>query len=239
MTPSALLQGRTGRSRTGRSRGGLARRSMRRSTDGAASWSSAQPRPGRRRPDDAAVAGRDSRHPPRGRPRTHRDRVLADKAYSSRAIRAHLRERGRRGHPRTQHPDRQLPPPRSDRRTTRCIRQDHLQRQTRHRARVRHHRNERGPATRYEHATVYRGAVLLAATCPGSPTRLQFRRHASWSRRGSFLLILIGQPSRSSDLAASCHTAWFRRPSDGVGRASHFALDRLRWAVDEPLRRLL
>ncbi|KRC59129.1 transposase [Agromyces sp. Root81] len=32
--------------------------------------------------------------PGRGRPRTRPDRVRADKAYSSRAIRAHLRERG-------------------------------------------------------------------------------------------------------------------------------------------------
>lgn len=31
---------------------------------------------------------------PRGRPRTRPDRVLADKAYSSRAIRTHLRSRG-------------------------------------------------------------------------------------------------------------------------------------------------
>jgi transposase len=31
---------------------------------------------------------------PLGRPRTRPDRVLADKAYSSRAIRAHLRARG-------------------------------------------------------------------------------------------------------------------------------------------------
>jgi hypothetical protein len=31
---------------------------------------------------------------PRGRPRTLPDRVLADKAYSSRAIRDHLRSRG-------------------------------------------------------------------------------------------------------------------------------------------------
>lgn len=31
---------------------------------------------------------------PRGRPRTRPDVVLADKAYSSRAIRAHLRKRG-------------------------------------------------------------------------------------------------------------------------------------------------
>lgn len=33
-------------------------------------------------------------HPPIGRPRTRPQKVLADKAYSSRAIRAHLRERG-------------------------------------------------------------------------------------------------------------------------------------------------
>jgi transposase len=34
------------------------------------------------------------RRPGRGRPRTRPGRLLADKAYSSRAIRAHLRQRG-------------------------------------------------------------------------------------------------------------------------------------------------
>lgn len=103
---------------------------------------------------------------PRGRPRTRPDRVLADKAYSSRAIRAHLRERGIGAvipEPSTQVANRH-------RRGTaggRPVAYDktiYKGRNVIERAfnTIKHWR---GLATRYDkHATVYRGAVILAAT---------------------------------------------------------------------------
>ncbi|MET9099257.1 IS5 family transposase [Streptomyces antibioticus] len=59
-------------------------------------WASSSRRPGRRRtrvhPGHGPLAGPPPQ--PIGRPRTTPDAVLADKAYSSRAIRTHLRRRG-------------------------------------------------------------------------------------------------------------------------------------------------
>lgn len=103
---------------------------------------------------------------PCGRPRTRPDRVLADKAYSSRAIRAHLRARGigavipepddQKGHRK-----------RRGSAGGRPVTYD----ETAYKGRnvverafntVKHWR---GLATRYDkHAIVYRGAVVLAAT---------------------------------------------------------------------------
>jgi transposase len=53
----------------------------------------AHPGPGRRCSDDASTARRPAGRAPLGRPRTRPDRLLADKAYSSRAIRTDLRAR--------------------------------------------------------------------------------------------------------------------------------------------------
>jgi transposase len=102
---------------------------------------------------------------PLGRPRTRPDRVLADKAYSSRAIRTHLRARGI---------GRVIPEP-DDQKAHR------KRRGSRGGWPVTYDRNAyrgrnvierafngfkywRGLATRYDkHATVYRGALVLAA----------------------------------------------------------------------------
>jgi hypothetical protein len=92
---TAVLQGRTGRSRP-RS---LPRRHEHedprcgrrsRSTIG----HPAHPGPGRRRTDDAPLLAELRVPRSSGCSRTRPDKVLADKAYSSRAIRAHLRKRG-------------------------------------------------------------------------------------------------------------------------------------------------
>lgn len=102
---------------------------------------------------------------PAGRPRTRPDRLRGDKAYSSRAIRAHLRERGiiavipqpsdqiahrkRRG-------SRGGRPPAFDP-------ADYRNRNVIER-RFCHLKQWRGLATRYDKlATVYRGAVVLRA----------------------------------------------------------------------------
>ena len=53
----------------------------------------AHPRSGRRRGDDSAATGDAADRADPGRPRTRPERVLADKAYPSRAIRTHLRAR--------------------------------------------------------------------------------------------------------------------------------------------------
>jgi len=103
---------------------------------------------------------------PRGRPRTRPDRVVADKAYSSRAIRTHLRRRGITS---------VIPEPDDQK--------GHRQRRgsaggrpvsynkTAYRGRnvieraFNSFKNWRGLATRYDkHATVYRGALVLAAS---------------------------------------------------------------------------
>jgi transposase len=102
---------------------------------------------------------------PLGRPRTRPDRVLADKAYSSRAIRTHLRARGigivipepddQKAHPQA---------PRLTRRTAVTYdRNAYRGRNVIERA-FNGFTHWRGLATRYDkHATVYRGALVLAA----------------------------------------------------------------------------
>ena len=102
---------------------------------------------------------------PRGRPRTRPDRVLADKAYSSRAIRAHLRERGITS---------VIPEP-DDQKTNRQRRGSAGGRPVSYDRNAYRGRNVierafngfkhwRGLATRYDkHAVVYRGGLVLAA----------------------------------------------------------------------------
>jgi transposase len=102
---------------------------------------------------------------PRGRPRTRPDRVLADKAYSSKAIRAHLRTRGisavipepadQKGHRTRRGSDGGRP--------VTYDKDAYKGRNVVERAfnTIKHWR---GLATRYDkHATVYRGALVLAA----------------------------------------------------------------------------
>lgn len=103
---------------------------------------------------------------PCGRPRTRPDRVIADKAYSSRAIRTHLRSRGIRAvipEPDDQQGHRKRRgstggrPVSFDKAAYRC-------RNVIERA-FNDFKQWRALATRYDkHATVYRGGLLLAAT---------------------------------------------------------------------------
>lgn len=100
-----------------------------------------------------------------GRPRTRPDRVLADRAYSSRAIRAHLRARGIGS---------VIPEP-EDQKARRKRRGSHGGRPITYDRNAYRGRNVierafnglkhwRGLATRYDkHAAVYRGALVLAA----------------------------------------------------------------------------
>lgn len=102
---------------------------------------------------------------PRGRPRTRPDRVLADKAYSSRAIRTHLRTRGIGS---------VIPEPEDQKahrrrrgsaggRPVGYDRSAYRGRNVIERA-FNSFKHWRGLATRYDkHATVYRGALVLAA----------------------------------------------------------------------------
>lgn len=103
---------------------------------------------------------------PRGRPRTRPDAVLADKAYSSRAIRTHLRTRGitavipepedQKGHRRRRRGTAGDRPVSYDK--SACKGRNVIERALNT---VKHWR---GLATRYDkHALVYRGAVVLAA----------------------------------------------------------------------------
>jgi transposase len=100
----------------------------------------------------------------RGRPRTRPDLVLADKAYSSRAIRAHLRQRGiravipvpadQRAH-RLRRGSRGGRPPAFDRET-------YKQRNTVERC-INRLKQWRGIATRYEKtATIYLAGLHIA-----------------------------------------------------------------------------
>lgn len=102
---------------------------------------------------------------PHGRPRTRPDRVLADKAYSSRAIRAHLRSRGIGSvipEPDDQKGHRQRRGPRGGRPVT-YDRSAYRGRNVIERA-FNDFKHWRGLATRYDkHATVYRGGLVLAA----------------------------------------------------------------------------
>lgn len=103
---------------------------------------------------------------PCGRPRTRPDAVLADKAYSSRAIRTHLRERGITA---------VIPEP-DDQKAHRKRRGSTGGRpvsydKTAYRGRnvieraFNGFKHWRGLATRYDkHAVVYRGGLVLAAT---------------------------------------------------------------------------
>jgi len=102
---------------------------------------------------------------PRGRPRSRPDAVLADKAYSSRTIRAHLRTRGIIA---------VIPEP-DDQKGHRKRRGSKGGRPVGYNAEAYRGRNVierafnkakhwRGLATRYDkHAVVYRGALVLAA----------------------------------------------------------------------------
>ncbi|MEU7315319.1 IS5 family transposase [Streptomyces sp. NPDC007083] len=101
---------------------------------------------------------------PRGRPRTRPDLVLADKAYSSRAIREHLRKRGiravipvpaeQRGH-RLRRGSRRGRPPAFNRETSK-------QRNTVERC-INRLKQWRGSATRYEKtATIYLAGLHIA-----------------------------------------------------------------------------
>ena len=101
----------------------------------------------------------------RGRPRTRPQEVMADKAYSSRAIRAHLRARGIQA---------VIPEP-DDQKAHRRRRGSRGGRPVSHNTIAYRNRNViertfnafkrwRGLATRYDkHAIVYRGALILAA----------------------------------------------------------------------------
>lgn len=102
---------------------------------------------------------------PVGRPRTRPEKVRGDKAYSSRAIRAHLRERGitavipepsdQIGHRKRRGPRGGRPPA--------FDAADYKHRNTIER-RFCHLKQWRGLATRYDkHATTYRSAVVLNA----------------------------------------------------------------------------
>jgi len=100
-----------------------------------------------------------------GRPRTRPDRVLGDKAYSSRAIRAHLRERGIASvipEPDDQKGHRQ----RRGIRGGRPVTYDPIAYRGRNVVERAFNliKNWRGLATRYDkHAIIYRGGVILAA----------------------------------------------------------------------------
>jgi transposase len=103
---------------------------------------------------------------PVGRPRTRPDRVLADKAYSSRAIRAHLRARGitsvipEQG-TQTEHRRRRGA---AGGRPVTYDRSAYRGRNVIERA-FNGFKHWRGLATRYDkHAIVYRGALVLAAS---------------------------------------------------------------------------
>ena len=99
-----------------------------------------------------------------GRPRTRPDAVLGDKAYSSRAIREHLRSRGIRAvipepADQTGHRKRRG----SARRPATRLRRRRLQGPQRHRAPLQPPKQWRGLATRYDKlAITYRGGVVLA-----------------------------------------------------------------------------
>jgi transposase len=103
---------------------------------------------------------------PRGRPRTRPDRVLADKAYSSKAIRDHLRRRGI-GAVIPEPADQKAHRKRRGARGGRPVAFD----KTAYRGRnvieraFNGFKNWRGLATRYDkHAVVYRGGLILAAS---------------------------------------------------------------------------
>jgi transposase len=102
---------------------------------------------------------------PLGRPRTRPDRVLADKAYSSRAIRTHLRARGIGSV--IPEPDDQKAPRRrrgsSGGRPVSYDKNAYRGRNVIERA-FNGFKHWRGLATRYDkHAVVYRGGLVLAA----------------------------------------------------------------------------
>jgi transposase len=100
-----------------------------------------------------------------GRPRTRPEKVLADKAYSSRAIRAHLRERGITSvipEPDDQKRHRMRRGPAGGRPVT-YDRDVYRGRNVVERA-FNAFKHWRGLATRYDkHAIVYRGGLILAA----------------------------------------------------------------------------
>ena len=100
-----------------------------------------------------------------GRPRTRPDRVRADKAYSSRAIRAHLRTRGITAvipEPDDQKGHRKRRGSRGGRPVSYDV-NDYRNRNVIER-RYCHLKQWRGLATRYDkHATIYRAAIILNA----------------------------------------------------------------------------
>lgn len=100
-----------------------------------------------------------------GRPRTRPDRVRADKAYSSRAIRAHLRTRGITAvipEPNDQKGHRLRRGSRGGRPVSYDV-NDYRNRNVIER-RYCHLKQWRGIATRYDkHATTYRAAIILNA----------------------------------------------------------------------------
>lgn len=97
-----------------------------------------------------------------GRSRTRPDPVLADKAYSSRAIRAHLRARGI-GSMIPEPNDQKAHRKRRGSRPVTYDRNAYRGRNVIERA-FNGFKHWRGLATRYDkHATVYRGALVLAA----------------------------------------------------------------------------
>lgn len=102
---------------------------------------------------------------PTGRPRTRPDAVRGDKAYSSRAIRAHLRERGILAvipEPADQQANRTRRGSRGGRPVS-YDRDDYRGRNVVER-RFCHLKQWRGLATRYDkHATTYRAAIVLNA----------------------------------------------------------------------------
>lgn len=119
----------------------------------------------RRFTDADSTVGTAPRDPAIGRPRTRPDAVRGDKAYSSRAIRSHLRDRGikavipesrdQQGHRkrRGSHGGRPVGLDADDYKNRNVIER-----------RFCHTKQWRGLATRYDkHAVVYRAAVLIHA----------------------------------------------------------------------------
>jgi len=99
-----------------------------------------------------------------GAPRTLRDRVRADKAYSSRAIRAELRRRGITAvipEPSDQIAHRKR---RGSRWPATSFRRRRLQGPQRHRTRIQHHQTMARPShPRYDKLASYRGEAILRA----------------------------------------------------------------------------
>jgi transposase len=102
--------------------------------------------------------------PGRGRPRRRPDEVQADKAYSSKAIRGHLRGRGIRATIPLKADQQPGPETTRNQRSTTCFRPHRLQATQRRRTRRKQLRGTRAVSTRYDQREfVYRGTIDVAA----------------------------------------------------------------------------